>query len=244
MHTTLTRTSPPAEVTSARSYAHELIGAFLAAAGVLIGLTTGWQQVKNADTTVHDGFIEMRTAWATHFMKAITWIFNPLTAVIVSALVGLAVWWLSKRWRNGAYIVAAMTLSAGITQAAKYAYTRERPPRILHLTHESDFSFPSGHTTAVAALTISLVLFLIAQRIGKRLRIFLIIAALVIIIAVAASRLYLGVHWLSDVCAGGLIGSGSALATSRIRVQADPTHDAALPAPANGQGQGELTRDC
>lgn len=236
---TAQRAGRSASPTRPRSYKHEIIGFLLAICGVLIGLTIRLREVVSTDRAMHENFINIRTAWATHVMKAITWVFNPLTAVILSGLVGLVVWWFSRRWRNGVYIVAAMALSAAITQGAKYVYNRPRPPRIFHLTSESDYSFPSGHTTAVAALSISLVLFFIAHRLSRTARITVIVIAILAIIIVAASRLYLGVHWFTDVCAGGMIGSGSALATSRIRQGTNKNNSA-----DGGATVAPVLRDC
>lgn len=93
-------------------------------------------------------------------------------------------------------------LSNGIKQLVR----RDRPA-VLHLVAAHGFSFPSGHACAAAACTSAVALVLGSDRSGTTRAVLAGLAALATI-AVATSRALLGVHWLSDVAAGVLLGWG------------------------------------
>ena len=109
-------------------------------------------------------------------------------------------------------LTALLVLAGGITgplavSIAKQLFGRQRPEVIDHLVEVGSASFPSGHSANSAAvyLTLALVLVQIVDR--RRERIYLLAAAILLVIAVGSSRVYLGVHWPSDVLAGWAFGS-------------------------------------
>lgn len=106
-----------------------------------------------------------------------------------------------RRWRSAIRLAAAVALGAVASTAIKLVSARPRPGGgIAHLT---SFSFPSGHTTWAAAFAAALVLGIP--------RLWTIILGSGWIAFMAWSRTYLGVHWLSDVFAGALLGISLAL---------------------------------
>jgi undecaprenyl-diphosphatase len=128
-------------------------------------------------------------------------------AVVLSALV-LAVG--AVLWRRGAandatFLAAAFFGAEVVNAGLKLAFHRPRPE--LAFLHLDTYSFPSGHST-VATATFGAIAFLVWPRLSTaRRRVAVVTTAVCIVGLVAFSRLYLGVHYLSDVLAGLALGA-------------------------------------
>lgn len=97
----------------------------------------------------------------------------------------------------------AMLLSAGLKQLID----RARPDVVEHLVHVSTPSFPSGHALLSASIYLTLAVILGQQYPKPVLRRYLLVVAATLTLLVGFSRVYLGVHWPTDVLAGWLVGS-------------------------------------
>jgi membrane-associated phospholipid phosphatase len=130
------------------------------------------------------------------------------TWVVIGALAAASVAdWLRRR--NVEVFVFAAVVIVGeklIINGMKWLVDRERPD-VMWLVSWSGASFPSGHTAAAAAAWPAVALILGRGR-SRRTRALLAAGAALISVAVAASRALLGVHWLTDVLAGLVIGWG------------------------------------
>ena len=163
------------------------------------------------DTTVWSDFIASRSPAINTLMAGASWVFDPKRAIVLALAVAVAVWWFIKKVMNALYILFSVVFSAANSYIIKHMYERPRPEEALRLITEDGFSFPSGHATAVTALFVSLVLVLTTTRLGRRLRYLLWAAALTLIVFICVTRLYLGVHWVTDVIAGFSVGLGSSM---------------------------------
>lgn len=124
----------------------------------------------------------------------------------------LALWLLfRRRWRPFATWGLTWAAAEVILTVAKAYLHRGRPPNPLVAT--SGFSFPSGHAVAAAATAVALVLVLMPS--GPRRRKWELVA-IVFAFVMAFSRVYLNAHWLSDVVAGVLLGTGIALGSAAL----------------------------
>jgi undecaprenyl-diphosphatase len=139
-----------------------------------------------------------------------------LTLVVTLATVLLL---LRRMWRTAALTVLA-TLTGGFTVSLlKRMFERARPDLVEHLMRETSSSFPSGHSanSAIVYLTVATLLFPMIRQ--ARVRLFVVAATMTIVAMIGVSRVYLGVHWPSDVLAGWIFGALWALGWWRAEVE-------------------------
>jgi undecaprenyl-diphosphatase len=127
-----------------------------------------------------------------------------LTLVTVGALAYL----LMARKRGAALLVLSAIVGGMILSTAlKLGFERPRPDLVAHATRVYTASFPSGHAmlSAVTYLTLGALLSRIQER--RRIKAFIMGLAVILTLLVGMSRVYLGVHWPSDVLAGWSVGA-------------------------------------
>ena len=148
---------------------------------------------SNIQTWVRGGL----PAGLTRFFKTITMLGNtPVQAIIAIVAV---IWLYLRQYKSEAIFVGASGLLASILIVSlKYIYQRQRPS-ITHLVHASGYSFPSGHSLGILG-AIAIVL---AQRLEKKESKIVVYAINgLLIFLVGLSRIYVGVHYPTDVLAG------------------------------------------
>ena len=116
-----------------------------------------------------------------------------------------------RRWREAAALLLASGGGLVITDLLKDWFQRDRPPQALHVVQAINASFPSGHATlsATVFLTLGALIAHFAER--RRVRVYALAAAVILSAMVGCSRVYLGVHWPTDVLGGWCLGSAWAL---------------------------------
>jgi membrane-associated phospholipid phosphatase len=141
----------------------------------------------------------------THLALVFNWLGRGLGRALALALVGLLL--LSRRrWLALIAFAVAESLAPLLSALLKLLVDRARPPD--GLVHPVGASFPSGHATYAGATCVALVLLFTSP--GMRRRWWWVLASLGVV-GMAWSRTYLQVHWLTDVIAGALLGSGVTL---------------------------------
>ena len=126
-----------------------------------------------------------------------------LIAVLFLAIAG--------RWRYAGIVLAAACGTLLAMLALKGLYDRPRPPFVTHLDPQSDESFPSGHSMIASALYLTLATLIARALPTRRLRIFTIATGATLALMIGLSRLYMGVHYPTDVLAGWTVGCAWAL---------------------------------
>lgn len=186
-------------------------------AWLVLGLATfllvGWgvgelwlSVVGSADLNAVPEGAAQHTAVLTEVAKVLTWAGSAFLLVPLALIACLT---LIRAGLRREALAVALSLGGAmlISDLVKQLVSRPRPP-VEHLQAVTGSSFPSGHATQASAFWFSLVLVLPAA--GTSLRTTRVAAglALLIVLAVAASRVYLGVHYPSDAIAGMLLGTG------------------------------------
>ena len=129
-----------------------------------------------------------------------------------------------SRWRALGALGLSVAGAYGLVLVAKSTFARPRPPRILAAIADTGYSFPSAHVAVVAATCVAIVTTFPIRNLRRRV-VWVACAATVVIAAVA--RLVLGVHWLTDVAVGALLGSAWAGCASWLATRSPARHAAA-----------------
>lgn len=149
-------------------------------------------------------FIDHRTDTWTRLAKAVSTAGDTTSVAIYATLATVVLAW--RRYWEQAILIAIAALGAGaLTYFGKLLIGRDRPPVIDHLVTETNHSYPSGHalgSTVVVGILVAVAL----PYWGRVARVAAVSIGTVFVIAVGLSRLYLGVHWPTDVLAGWLVG--------------------------------------
>jgi len=136
---------------------------------------------------------------------------STLTLVVAVVAGGLLI--VRKRAMAG-FLIAASVLGTVSVELLKVLVDRPRPNVVAHWASFSNASFPSGHAADSAIVYLTLAA-LIAQSVETRaLRVYVLSVALLLTLAIGLSRLYLGVHWPTDVLAGWIVGASWAFLTA------------------------------
>ncbi len=163
--------------------------------------------IVRADEHVMRFVLAHRSAYFTGAARAATqlgsgWVVAPLTVVV-----GLLLLRAGKV--SEALLVACSTVGAAVAVAVvKHVVGRARPPVLQQLAEAHGSAFPSGHSAQSIACFGALAWVVWSLGASPRARRLAAVAAIAIAVLIGVSRVYLGVHWMSDVVSGWLLGAG------------------------------------
>jgi membrane-associated phospholipid phosphatase len=184
-------------------------------AGLAVLTVSAWlfgaiaDEVADQDTGIDQRFADWLHLHATEnrtdLFTAITRLGNVSTLLVVVGFT--AVWlWVRRRFQELTLLIAAFVGAEILTVGLKLGFRRERPFFADPLASESSYSFPSGHSS-VSLAVYGTIGFILARHLGdRRAQIGALVAAALLIVLIGFSRLYLGVHFLTDVIAGFSLG--------------------------------------
>ncbi len=204
----------------ARTVVRRVVLPLLIAALAIIGLLwlTGTLLVNGSvpsltrlDTAVTQWVVDRRTPPLDLASHVGTRMADTLVALIAAAVAVVALRWWLGRWRESVIVVVAVVGELLIFLAITALVHRDRPPVVRLDQAPPTSSFPSGHTGAAVALYAGLAVLLLRTVPHRPLARILAVVGLAIPVVVAASRVYRGMHFLTDVVAGA-VASGIWLA--------------------------------
>ena len=196
-----------------------IAGIVVAAAAMFVEIAESVREsetVVRVDHHVYRFVLAHRSAWLTSIAKVVTQFGSTVAATIVVVLV--AAFLLSRRRVVDAAFVVCSSLGTGLlVSIVKHVVGRPRPPLAHRLVHATGDAFPSGHAGQSVACWVAVAIDGAALVRARRVQFALYIGAIVLALAIGASRVYLGVHWTSDVVCGWLLASGWLLALTGAR---------------------------
>jgi undecaprenyl-diphosphatase len=176
---------------------------------VFIALAFGVQQqsswLRDLDSSIDARAPALRSETATKFFLLWTKLGTNDSLVIVVTIAS-AFLLLRRRWSETLYLVVSANVGAHLARDMKAFFGRARPDAASGIVGAGGSAFPSGHAVAITVVFAALAYLAFRTIPSWRGRGAAIAFAASIILAVSASRIYLGVHWMSDVLAGIAVG--------------------------------------
>lgn len=205
-------------------------------------------EVVEGDTLPLDRSLLLALRAAGHGSTWLEEIFRDFTALggvgVLGMLSILAIGylWLRDMRRAAAFVFAAIAGGLVLSLALKSGFDRPRPDLVSHGSMVYTSSFPSGHSMLSAMVYLTCGAMLATLHRERRVQVYLVGCAMLVTGLVGISRVYLGVHWPSDVLGGWAVGaawaSGSWLAAQWLRARGhfDPP---AVPAVTAGESEDQ-----
>ncbi|AGA85114.1 bifunctional DedA family/phosphatase PAP2 family protein [Stutzerimonas stutzeri] len=170
---------------------------------ILLGLFFGWPHLKELDEGLLAVIQGERSATFDRVMVVITRTGDFHTQLWAAVLLCVLLL-LARQWRAALFAVCTLLGTAVANGALKATFARVRPEVLMEPL--SSYSFPSGHSSAAFAFFLTLGV-LAGRGQPPRLRLAWLVLASLPATAIALSRVYLGVHWTTDVTAGALLAA-------------------------------------
>ena len=147
---------------------------------------------------------------------------TSLGSIIVLAIITFTVsvyLFLAGKYAAGWLMLVAVFGGVGLNESLKLAFARPRPDLIYHATRVFTPSFPSGHAELSAITYLTIAALLAQSQSSLKIRLFFIIVAALLTMLIGVSRIYLGVHYPTDVLGGWCIGAAWAAACWTLMTQ-------------------------
>jgi len=184
-------------------------GALLAVlAAIVLGLADGASEsngLASIDPPVWQWMIDHRSQTLTTTAIVVTNVGSTVAMTVIAS--ATIIYLLIKRRFGDAALVAVVASGAGLlVRFGKATVGRERPPAEFRLVIETNESFPSGHALASAAILGVVLVVLLPSIPNRGARIAILVGVALFALAIGLTRVYLGVHWATDVIAGWVTG--------------------------------------
>lgn len=211
----------PSTVLGARPAGWLLLVCLLLLVMLAAGVASGNSALLSVDHAVADwgysltyGHAGLSAWWIAVARDAQPWVVRLVLLVVA---VGLA--W-RRRWRLASWLAGLSVVENVVAPLSKLVLSRPRPTWRHPITVERTLSFPSGHATAAGMFVVAVSLLTLTVAGSVTVRSLLIGAAVLVWLVVSMDRIFLGVHYLSDVLAGNLLGAALVLAGWLVLVPA------------------------
>ena len=187
---------------------------------ILLGLFFGWPHLKELDEGLLAVIQGARSTTFDRVMVIVTRAGDFHTQLWAAVLLCLLLL-VARQWRAALFAILTLLGTALANGALKATFARVRPEVLMEPL--SSYSFPSGHSSAAFAFFLTLGV-LAGRGQPPRLRLAWLVLASLPATAIALSRVYLGVHWTTDVTAGALLAASICAASLTLVQWRSPLH--------------------
>lgn len=175
--------------------------------GVLVRDVTSKEHLVQFDLPTTRFLVEHREAWLTSLLLIISKLGSTIVLVPLVAVAGVLAYPRVRSWRPLWVLVAALAGAVALYDTVKVFVGRPRPRVGALVTTASGYSFPSGHVTQSVAVYGTLILLANPLMRSSSCRMLAWAGTTLLVALIAFSRVYLGVHWTSDVLGGFALGT-------------------------------------
>jgi membrane-associated phospholipid phosphatase len=140
--------------------------------------------------------------WLADVAHGVTHLGDPLVVTLVTLALAVLLWWRGNR-KAALVVLAVRILAIAVDDGVKFAVRRARPVLAHPVAHAHGYSFPSGHAVGSAALWATFAFLARSHGMSRARAVTL---AVVVPVVVATTRVLLGVHYVTDVVAGLVLG--------------------------------------
>ena len=185
-----------------------IFAAFVLAALVLAGI--GWlvtgpykQYPASVDASIRNFMRQIQSPMWTTLFLAVTKLGSTVYLTVVGSVAGLI--FIAYRWfRSLQMLIVAMIGQAVLHHGCKILFARPRPPALVNYPALESYSFPSGHAVASLSLYFAIAWIVTSHLENPSMKVVIWIATAILVFLVGMSRVYIGVHYPTDVLAGFL----------------------------------------
>ncbi len=175
--------------------------------GSAVEAVTGAGDRTRLDGPVTRAIVEQRSDGLTTLFRAVTALGDRPILVPLVLVVGLTLGVRHRSWAPLAFLAIAQLGSIILYNAVKALVARPRPAIGPVVASATGYGFPSAHATQAVAVWGALAVLAVRSLADRRARRVVAAAATVLVVLIGASRLYLGVHWATDVVGGWTLGA-------------------------------------
>ena len=204
-----------------------ILGLFLLLSALLFAFVKLASEVGEGDTMAFDKLVmaslrnpnNLAVPIGPHWLQVAMLDLTSIGGVAVLSLLTVIVTALLAVNRNGRlalFVAVAVSSGATVSTLLKSLFHRPRPELVAHLVNVNTTSFPSGHAMNSAVVYLTLGALLAKTLSDQKARSFVMAVSVALTLIVGFSRIYLGVHWPSDVLAGWAVGASWALLCSLV----------------------------
>lgn len=162
---------------------------------ILILVSNGYTQ--SLDEAITSYFVSIRTPIVTKIMEVLSFLGSTPTYVVITIII------MFIELKEGLFYGGHLLITQLINRVIKFIIKRPRPDKINWLVQESNYSFPSGH--AMSAMCGYGLLYIKFKNSNFKYKNILCIISIAMVFLISISRIYLGVHYFSDVLAGMIL---------------------------------------